>query len=255
MSSSMGRPTRMFTTTVSSACGSVRFSTSAKSPIPLRSARTNGSGIPACNSSSACCRLALPSPTAKTCVPVRMPFISRHSASLQAPQQFGLVSILPVNGYNARHENLSPLFASTQKVELNNAKGDSVGTAALRRSGKGVEIKLNLHDLPAGEHAIQIHQTPKCDSPDFKSAGGHFNPEGKKHGLDNPEGPHAGDMPNFIVDHNGKAKNIVVRDPRVSLGKGSNSVFSNGGTALVIHAKPDDMKTDPAGNAGDRIAC
>jgi Cu-Zn family superoxide dismutase len=148
-----------------------------------------------------------------------------------------------------------PLLARTPKVELQDANGKSVGSATLKHAGKGIEIKLNLHDVPAGEHAIHIHQNPKCDPPDFKSAGPHFNPEGKKHGLDNPEGPHAGDMPNFIVDHNGKAKNVTVRDPNATLGKGKNSVFSNGGTALVIHARPDDMKTDPAGNAGDRIAC
>jgi Cu-Zn family superoxide dismutase len=148
-----------------------------------------------------------------------------------------------------------PVFARTIKVEMKDASGRNVGSAAVKSAGKGIEIKLNLYDMPAGEHAIHIHQNAKCDTPDFKSAGPHFNPEGKKHGLENPEGPHAGDMPNFIIDHNGKTKNVTVRDPNVTLGKGSDSVFSNGGTALVIHAKPDDMKTDPAGNAGDRIAC
>jgi Cu-Zn family superoxide dismutase len=147
-----------------------------------------------------------------------------------------------------------PLFARTIKVDIKDGSARNVGSAALRSAGKGIEIKLNLHDMPAGEHAIHIHQNAKCDVPDFKSAGPHFNPEGKKHGLENPDGPHAGDMQNFIVDHTGKAK-VTVRDPNVSLGKGTNSVFSSGGTALVIHAKADDMKTDPAGNAGDRIAC
>jgi Cu-Zn family superoxide dismutase len=90
--------------------------------------------------------------------------------------------------------------------------------------------------------------------PDFKSAGPHFNPDNKKHGLQNPEGPHAGDMPNFTVTESGTAKETLV-NKAVNMGDDSHSLFSNGGTAIVIHAKPDDMKTDPAGNAGDRIAC
>jgi superoxide dismutase, Cu-Zn family len=149
--------------------------------------------------------------------------------------------------------------AAKTVVEMKDAQGKSVGTVTLRASGsggKGVELDLNLHDLTPGTHAIHFHQNAKCDGPDFKSAGPHFNPDGKKHGLENPEGHHAGDMMNFAVNDKGKAK-LKLTNSDVNLGDASDShsLFSNGGTALVIHAKADDMKTDPSGNSGDRIAC
>ncbi len=139
-------------------------------------------------------------------------------------------------------------------VNLQNGQGKSVGTAVLSKAANGVKIKLNVQSLSPGEHAIHVHQTAKCEGPDFKSAGGHFNPDGKHHGLQNPEGPHAGDIPNFTVDAKGRSKATVVA-PNVTLEDGPHSIFTGGGTALVIHAKGDDGKTDPAGNAGDRIAC
>jgi len=150
------------------------------------------------------------------------------------------------------------LNAASKTVELKDATGQSVGTATLSegKPGSGVTIKLDVKNLTAGEHALHFHQTAKCEAPGFTTAGGHFNPTSAHHGINNPETPHphAGDMANFTVGAKGTAK-VTIKNANVTMGDGANSVFANGGTALMIHAKADDLKSDPSGNAGDRVAC
>ncbi len=136
--------------------------------------------------------------------------------------------------------------------------GEPRGTAELWQDNDIiVHVKLQLHDLPPGEHGIHFHAVGKCEgagaSP-FASAGAHYNPIGRQHGLLNPAGPHAGDAPNFTVGPDGKAQVSFTTD-RVSLTPGSTTLFDADGSALVIHAAADDQISQPAGNAGARIAC
>lgn len=144
--------------------------------------------------------------------------------------------------------------APAGRAVLKDAQGKEVGTATLTSAGGGVKIEVKVANLPSGQHGIHIHAMGKCEAPEFKSAGGHFNPQGKKHGFQNPEGAHAGDLPNLTVGKDGKAS-ATFTATNATLGDGEGSLFGPDGTAIVIHADPDDGKTDPAGNSGARIAC
>ena len=147
-----------------------------------------------------------------------------------------------------------PAAAQTAKAAFRTADGKDAGSAELVQTTAGVLVKLSVKGLPPGEHAFHIHAVGKCEAP-FTTAGGHFNPGGKKHGMMAADGPHAGDMPNLHIPADG-ALVVEVLNPAVTLEKGKpNSLFGPDGTALVVHAGKDDYKTDPTGDAGGRIAC
>ena len=165
----------------------------------------------------------------------------------------GLKAVLAVAALTLAGLASPVLAADTATAVLKDKDGKTVGSVTLTDTPNGVLLNVSLTRVPAGDHALHIHGIGKCEPPSFKSAGGHFNPDDKKHGILNPGGPHAGDMPNIHLPDSGKLQ-IEVLNTRVSLNGGA-ALLDDDGSALLIHAGADDYKTDPTGEAGGRIAC
>jgi superoxide dismutase, Cu-Zn family len=143
---------------------------------------------------------------------------------------------------------------NTASAELRDGSGKPIGTATFTQVSGGVRVILEAKGLPPGSHGVHIHEVGTCDGPQFTSAGGHFNPDKKQHGVLNPQGVHAGDLPNLTIGGDGNGR-LETATERITLGAGTTSVFDADGSALVVHAAADDFKTDPTGNSGARIAC
>ena len=141
------------------------------------------------------------------------------------------------------------------RAELRNAGGQEVGAATFTQVGNALRVLLEVQGLPPGVKGVHVHAVGMCEGPAFTSAGSHFNPHGREHGaLNHPKGPHAGDLPNITVGADGRGR-LESTTELMSLGSGPGSVFDADGSAIVVHAAPDDFRTDPTGNSGARIAC
>jgi len=147
----------------------------------------------------------------------------------------------------------APAPAATATAMVANAEGTSLGTLTLTETADGIHVTGTLEGLPAGDHGFHIHTTGQCAPPDFQSAGGHWNPTGKEHGSENPNGPHFGDMTNITVADDGTVS-IDLTTPGGTL-TGDSALLDSDGAAVMVHATADDYRTDPAGDAGARIAC
>jgi Cu-Zn family superoxide dismutase len=154
------------------------------------------------------------------------------------------------SGKVAGNEASSP----AQNSNLGGANGAELGKVSVSEDAGGLTIAVNARGMPGGMHGIHLHERGVCDAPAFQSAGGHWNPGLKKHGRDNPQGSHLGDLVNLEVGTDGTAK-ARFQLAGAKMASGATMLADVDGTALVIHAKPDDYKTDPSGASGDRIAC
>lgn len=135
-------------------------------------------------------------------------------------------------------------------ASLQTAEGASAGTATVSDRATGLMLSLQVNGMPPGEHGAHVHTTGTCDAPTFESAGGHWNPADKSHGLENPAGQHAGDMPNLVVAEDGSG----TLEYQLKGGT-AEGLLDADGAAIVIHAGADDQQTDPSGDSGSRIAC
>jgi Cu-Zn family superoxide dismutase len=148
-----------------------------------------------------------------------------------------------------------PVAGGQVEIQLMDSTGEQVGISQLSQQGDGVEVHVRVSNLePGSEHGIHFHENGTCEPPTFESAGSHFNPTNAQHGLENPEGPHVGDMPNIRAGDDGVADTTFVK-PNTQLRGDTTSLQRSGGLALVVHAQSDDQRTDPSGDSGDRIAC
>ncbi len=159
-------------------------------------------------------------------------------------------AMLPLAHARADNEN-----AITARATIKNTTGNTVGDATLEQTPHGILLKANLHGIPLGVHGFHIHETGRCDAPSFESAGAHFAPVKQEHGIFNQDGPHAGDLPNVhVLAGSNVSVEYFVADVTLETG-GKSSLLDAEGSALVVHEKADDYRTNPSGAAGDRIAC
>lgn len=186
---------------------------------------------------------------ASTAVLVACGDASRRDAGRDTAQP-GAASLPPATGGDSPAADTA---AGKVTVRMYDAAGRDLGTLTLSEAGPTITVAGRLSGLPPGEHAIHLHTAGRCDRPKFEAAGNHWNPTNSQHGTDNPKGPHLGDLPNFTVGQN-RSGAIDATTPGGTL-RGENALLDSDGAAVVVHAKPDDYKSQPSGNSGDRIAC
>ena len=148
----------------------------------------------------------------------------------------------------------APGGADGAGATLADAGGTTRAVATLRQQGRGVLVRIDARAMAPGAYGAHVHTTGRCDAPDFASAGPHWNPTGQQHGRENPQGAHLGDLPNLVVGANGRGS-VEFTIPGAGLSAGAPAMLDADGAAVIVHAAADDMRTDPSGNSGARVAC